>query len=357
MGQSGQEKTEQPTAKKRRDARKEGNIFQSRDVATVVILAGIFFGIRIWLPFIYGQMKNYMTWVIDGAARSSEDMLSASLVFVTLSVFLKCALPLLLLALLLGIVAHGVQTRFNVSFKSIRPKWNRLNPLSGIKRLFSMKNAVELVKNSIKITLLLVLLYNIMKQDLQPMASMIDMSPAASAAYMMKMIFDLLIRVCIAFMVIAFGDYLYQRWEYEKELRMTKQEVKDEYKQTEGNPEIKNRIKSLQRQMASSRMMQKVPQADVIIRNPTHVAIALKYDPDHDNAPVVLAKGLDELALRIVKVGEENNVYTIENKPLARAMYNSCELDRPIPSEFYTAVAEILVYLYKQDNGKNKDKK
>ena len=340
MGQSGQEKTEQPTAKKRRDARKEGNIFQSRDVATVVILAGIFFGIRIWLPFIYGQMKNYMTWVIDGAARSSEDML-----------------PLLVLALFLGVVSHGVQTRFNVSFKSIRPKWNRLNPLSGIKRLFSMKNAVELVKNSIKITLLLVLLYNILKQDLQPMASMIDMNPAASAAYMMKMIFDLLIRVCIAFMVIAFGDYLYQRWEYEKELRMTKQEVKDEYKQTEGNPEIKNRIKSLQRQMASSRMMQKVPQADVIIRNPTHVAIALKYDPDHDNAPVVLAKGLDELALRIVKVGEENNVYTIENKPLARAMYNSCELDRPIPSEFYTAVAEILVYLYKQDNGKNKDKK
>ena len=216
MGQSGQEKTEQPTAKKRRDARKEGNIFQSRDVATVVILAGIFFGIRIWLPFIYGQMKNYMTWVIDGAARSSEDMLSASLVFVTLSVFLKCALPLLLLALLLGIVAHGVQTRFNVSFKSIRPKWNRLNPLSGIKRLFSMKNAVELVKNSIKITLLLVLLYNILKQDLQPMASMIDMNPAASAAYMMKMLFDLLIRVCIAFTVIAFGDYLYQRWEYEK---------------------------------------------------------------------------------------------------------------------------------------------
>ena len=162
-----------------------------------------------------------------------------------------------------------------------------------------MKNAVELVKNSIKITLLLVLLYNILKQDLQPMASMIDMNPTASAAYMMKMIFDLLIRVCIAFTVIAFGDYLYQRWEYEKELRMTKQEVKDEYKQTEGNPEIKNRIKSLQRQMASSRMMQKVPQADVIIRNPTHVAIALKYDPDHDNAPVVLAKGLDELALRI----------------------------------------------------------
>lgn len=347
MGQSGQEKTEQPTAKKRQDARKEGNIFQSRDIATVLILAGVFSGIRIWIPFIYGQLKTYMTWVIDGAARSSEDMLSASLVFVTLSVFLKCALPLLVLALFLGVVSHGVQTRFNVSFKSIRPKWNRLNPLSGIKRLFSMKNAVELVKNSIKITLLLVLLYNIMKRDLQPMASMIDMNPAASAAYMMKMLFDLLIRVCIAFTVIAFGDYLYQRWEYEKELRMTKQEVKDEYKQTEGNPEIKNRIKSLQRQMASSRMMQKVPQADVIVRNPTHYAVALKYDPSHHGAPVVLAKGQDELALRIVRVGEENGVYITENKPLARALYASCELDREIPAEFYGAVAEILLYLYR----------
>ena len=128
----------------------------------------------------------------------------------------KMCVPLLVLALFLGVVSHGVQTRFNVSFKSIRPKWNRLNPLSGIKRLFSMKNAVELVKNSIKITLLLVLLYNIMKRDLQPMASMIDMNPAASAAYMMKMLFDLLIRVCIAFTVIAFGDYLYQRWEIRK---------------------------------------------------------------------------------------------------------------------------------------------
>lgn len=357
MAQSGQEKTEQPTAKKRKDARKEGNIFQSKDVSTVVILAGLFSGIRIYIPFMYAQMRNYMIWVIEGAARSSQDMLSVSLVFMTLSVFIKCALPLLLLALVLGIVVHGVQTRFNVSFQSIRPKWNRLNPLSGIKRMFSMKNVVELLKNSIKITLLLVLLYNILKRDLQPMSAMIDMNPAASAAYMMSMIFDLLIRVCVAFTVIAFADYLYQRWEYEKELRMTKQEVKDEYKQTEGNPEIKNRIKSLQRQMANSRMMQKVPQADVIIRNPTHVAIALRYDPEQDHAPVVLAKGLDDLALRIVKVGEENHVYTVENKPLARAMYGACELDRPIPSEFYTAVAEILVYLYKQDGRDNKDKK
>ena len=346
MGQSGQEKTEQPTAKKRRDARKEGNIFQSRDVATVVILAGIFFGIRIWLPFIYGQMKNYMTWVIDGAARSSEDMLSASLVFVTLSVFLKCALPLLLLALLLGIVAHGVQTRFNVSFKSIRPKWNRLNPLSGIKRLFSMKNAVELVKNSIKITLLLVLLYNILKQDLQPMASMIDMSPAASAAYMMKMIFDLLIRVCIAFTVIAFGDYLYQRWEYEKELRMTKQEVKEEYKQQEGDPQIKGRIRQRMREASQRRMMQNLPQADVVITNPTHYAVAIKYDPEVADAPIVIAKGEDYLAAKIKEIARDHQIEIVENKPLARMLYANVDVGQAVPPELYQAVAEVLAFVY-----------
>ena len=229
---------------KRRDARKEGNIFQSRDVSTVVILAGIFFRDPHMASFyIWTDEKLYDMGHRWGSTILRRYAFSQPCFCYTVCV-LKCALPLLVLALFLGVVSHGVQTRFNVSFKSIRPKWNRLNPLSGIKRLFSMKNIVELVKNSIKITLLLVLLYNILKQDLQPMASMIDMNPAASAAYMMKMTFDLLIRVCIAFTVIAFGDYLYQRWEYEKELRMTKQEVKDEYKQTEGNPEIKNRIKA-----------------------------------------------------------------------------------------------------------------
>lgn len=151
----------------------------------------------------------------------------------------------------------------------------------------------------------------------------------------------------MVFIIVAFFDFLYQRWEYEKNLKMTKQEVKDEYKQTEGNPEIKGRIRRIQRQMALSRMIQKVPEADVIVRNPTHVAVALKYDPKRHGAPVVLAKGQDELALRIVKAGEENGVFMIENKPLARALYASCRLDQEIPAEFYGAVAEILIYIYR----------
>lgn len=213
--------------------------------------------------------------------------------------------------------------------------------------MFSLKNVVEVLKNLLKIVLLLALLWNILKKDIVAIARMIDMSPMNSAVHMLEISFNLVLKVCMAFAVVAFFDFLYQRWEYEKNLKMTKQEVKDEFKQTEGNPEIKGRIRKIQRQMATSRMMQKVPEADVIIRNPTHVAVALKYDPDHHGAPVVLAKGQDELALRIVKVGEQNGVFITENRPLARALYASCQIDEEIPAEYYGAVAEILVYIYK----------
>lgn len=345
-GSSGQEKTEKPTGKRRKDARKEGNVFQSKDITTVVLLLGVFWIIRLMMPYIYKNLRSYMVWILEGVGRDPNELMSTQLVTVTVLTLIKCAMPLLLTAMLLGILANGTQTRFNVSFQAIKPKFSKLNPISGFKKMFSLKNVVELFKNLFKITLLCILLYNLMKGDLIPVARMIDMQPQVSAAYMLNMAFDLVLKVCMAFTVVAFFDFLYQRWEYERDLKMTKQEVKDEFKQTEGNPEIKGRIRKLQRQMALSRMMQKVPQADVIVRNPTHYAVALRYDPDHHGAPVVIAKGMDELALRIVKVGEENGVYVTENKPLARALYASCELDREIPAEFYGVVAELLLYLY-----------
>ena len=216
--------------------------------------------------------------------------------------------------------------------------------------MFSPKKLVDLAKNLIKIAVLLVLLYNLVRDDILEVARMIDMDIYKSTVRTLELVFDLVKKVCIAFAVVAFFDYLYQRWDYENNLKMTKQEVKEEYKNTEGNPEIKGRIRNIQRQMALSRMMQKVPEADVIVRNPTHFAVALKYDPDVSSAPVVLAKGQDYMALRIIKIGEENGVVIMENRPLARALYASCELDREIPEEFYGAVAEILVYIYKASN-------
>ncbi len=345
---NGQEKTEKPTGKRRREARQEGNLFQSKDAVTVVMLFGVFWMLRLMIPMIYRTVRDCMLryFTAAGSGRAVLEQSPNIYVYMVVSV-LKCALPILLTSVALGILSHGIQTRFNLTFKPLRPKFSKLNPITGIKKLFGLKKLVDLAKNLIKIALLLALLYNLLKRDLTEISRMFDMQVFNSAAYMMQLVFDLVMRVCLAFAVVAFFDYLYQRWDYENNLKMTKQEVKEEFKNTEGNPEIKGRIRSVQRQMAMSRMMQKVPQADVIIRNPTHFAVALKYDPDQDNAPVVLAKGQDLVALRIVHIGEEHGVYVIENRPLARALFASCDLDREIPPEFYGAVAEILVYIYK----------
>lgn len=344
---NGQEKTEQPTSKRRKDARKEGNVFQSKDIVTVLMLFGVFYVVRLMLPFIYATIREYMEYAFSSVGTDAPFENGPHIFVYSVVSLLKCALPLLLTAMALGILGHGIQTRFLVTFKSVRPKFSKLNPIKGLKNMFGLKKLVDLIKNLIKIAILLVLLYNIIRSDLSPISRMFDMQMMNSTAYMLQLVYDLVIKVCIAFAVVAFFDFLYQRWDYENNLKMTKQEVKDEYKMTEGNPEIKGRIRRIQRQMAMSRMMQSVPEADVVVRNPTHFAVALKYDPDKNGAPVVLAKGQDYLALRIVAVAQEHGVSVIEDRPLARALYASCELTQEIPAEFYGAVAELLVYIYR----------
>lgn len=347
---NGQEKTEQPTGKRRREARSKGSIPQSKDIASVAVLYGTFFIIGKMLPTIYSTVTQYMTWIYDGIGGDMTNFISYQFFALTVISILKCALPLLLTAMILGILANGVQTRFNIAREALKIDFKKLNPLKGIKNLFSLKKILELLKSSLKIIILMVLLYNILKDEIPLVARMFQMTPMNSMIRMLNVISNMVTKVCLCFTVIAFFDYLYQRWSYEKNLKMTKQEVKEEHKQTEGSPEIKGRIRRTQRQMAMSRMMQKVPEADVIIRNPTHFAVALRYRPGQDRAPIVLAKGQDELAFRIIRVGEEHEVSIIENRPLARALYASCELDREIPAEFYGAVAEILVYIYKAKN-------
>lgn len=210
-GSNGQEKTEKPTSKRRNDARKEGNVFQSKDITTVILLLGVFWMIRLMMPYIYKNVRSYMEWILEGVGRDPQELLSSQLFSVTVVTFLKCALPLLLTALVLGILAHGTQTRFNVSFQVVKPKFGKLNPFTGIKKLFALKNVIELVKNLFKTTLLLILLYNLIKGDLVPVARMIDMQPQVSAAYMLNMAFDLVVKVSMAFGIVAFFDFLYQR--------------------------------------------------------------------------------------------------------------------------------------------------
>ena len=257
--------------------------------------------------------------------------------------------PFLGVTALLAVGVTFYQTKLLVTTEPLRPKFSRLSPLQGFKRLFSLRSVSEAVKGILKITILLVLIFNYFKKVALSFAQFLDMELGESCAILFEDIINLVLQIAVAFVALAFFDYLYQWWDYERQLKMSKQEIKEEYKQTEGDPQVKSKIKQIQRQRAQQRMMQQVPQADVVIRNPTHFAVALRYKPDLDNAPVVLAKGVDELALRIVKVAEENQVSVVENVQLARGLYAAVDLNRAITPEFYGPVAEILVYVLKLD--------
>lgn len=345
-------KTEKATPKKRRDQRKEGNVFQSNDIINLVGVFGSFYALKVLFPGIHQNLRDFMVKFIDIAGSLNDTSMGSMqlLGYEFIKTAVRVALPLMLICVALSVLSAGVQTRFLFASKNFRPKFSRLDPIQGIKKLFSLKNAVELVKNILKVILLIIIIYYLLKSDLTEVIRMMDMDISASVISTFDMVMVIIMRVTLVFAAVAAFDYLYQWWDYERQIKMSKQEVKEEMKETEGNPEVKGRIKDIQRQRARTRMMQAVPEADVIIRNPTHFAVALKYDMDHNSAPVVVAKGQDELALRIVKIGEEHGVTVIENKPLARGIFSQSELNQEIPAEYYGAVAEILVYVYKLNN-------
>lgn len=259
-----------------------------------------------------------------------------------------------LIPLAVSIVAIAVtfaQTRMLVAGSLMKPKFSRINPLQGVKKLFSLKSLMEALKGVLKISLLLILVYLSLKDMMGESHKYLYTDVTAAASHILEVGKSMGLRVLLAFFILSAMDFMYQWWEFERQLRMSKQEIKEEYKQMEGDPQVKGKIKENQRRMAQSRMMQNVPNADVVIRNPTHFAVALRYHPGKDNAPIVLAKGQDELALRIVKVAQENKVAIVENVPLARGLYASTELNQEIPPEFYGPVAEVLVHIIRLDHG------
>lgn len=347
---AGESKTEKASDKKRRDERKKGNVFMSTDAVAVVTLFASFMSIKILAASIAENLAGFMRLClsycgknIDGAgAAFAQDLEGQAILLVA-----KTAGPLMLITALFAIAATFAQTKLLVSGESLKPKFSRISPLQGFKRLFSLKSVVNALKGILKITILLVIIYSSLKAMFGEISKFlyVDISVAGSSLFQKAM--SMVFKIALAFTVLAGFDILYQWWDYERELKMSKQEVKEEYKQTEGDPQIKSKIKSLQRSMSQSRMMQQVPQSDVVIRNPTHFAVALRYKPESDAAPVVMAMGQDEIALRIVKTAEENNIPTIENPPLARALYAEAEMNREIPPQFYTAVAEVLVYIFR----------
>ena len=346
-------KTEKATPKKRRDERKKGNVFMSKDAIAVVGLLGTFSVLFLLTGTIAEETVRFMTLCFNTMGQEYREVgsLTGELAVQGLASVAKAVGPVALIAILCAVAATFAQTRFLVTTEPLKPKFSKLNPIQGFKRLFSLKSLVETAKNLIKIAILLFIVYLSVRDMFFDSPNYLYTDLSASISHLIETAWTMVIRIVIAFVAVAAVDFFYQRWDYEKNMMMTKQEVKEEYKQMEGDPQVKGKIKEIQRKRAMQRMMQQVPGADVVIRNPTHFAVALRYRPEEDYAPIVLAKGQDSIAMRIVEIAEENKIAVIENVPLARALYAETELNQFIPPSLYEAVAEVLVYIFKL-NGK-----
>ena len=342
------EKTEKATPKRKQDERKKGNVFQSREVVVVFSLLASFYGLKFLSPLIMNTLEKSIAdfFYLAGSVQQLEAGELIRYFIQACGVFLVASLPMLLICSGVTIIFTMAQTRGLFTMKSAAPKFNSLNPIEGIKKMFSLRGVVELIKSLAKIIVLGYIIWGQFRDAFWSFPRLMDMDPMQGMAFTGNMILEIAKTAAIIMIFVAAADYFYQWWEYEKNLRMSKQELKEEYKQTEGDPQVKGKIRERQQAQARQRMMQKVPGADVVIRNPTHYAVALKYDPERNGAPVVVAKGADSLALRIVAVAQENGVFITENKPLARGLYETVDLDREIPDQFYQPVAEVLAFVY-----------
>ena len=348
----GEEKTEKATPKKRRDAReKEGKVLQSKEIVTAVSILGTFAALAALSSYIFISLTKVVTNGINAVGNEfTNDVGTYQNIF--LNVIKDCVLivmPLCVIVAFIVVITVMAQTRGLFTMKPLKPKFSKLNPLNGIKNMFSAQAIVGIVKGIIELAAIIAVVYGQVESRLTEIVSLVDTDPIYAVAYIANTVFSIIMLLCVIFVFVAAGDFLFQWWQFEKNLKMSKQEVKDEYKQMEGDPQIKGKIKQKQREMAQARMMEQVPSADVVVRNPTHYAVALKYnieEADSEAAPRVVAKGQDSLALRIIKIAEENNVYVTENRALARELYETVDLGREIPSKLFNAVAVILTEMY-----------
>lgn len=340
------EKTEEPTAKKRADALKKGQVGRSQEInAAFVMLAG-FFVLKALGGDAVDEIMNYSIYIF-GNLNFDVNEESMMQLFISIVILLaKTSIPLMVFIMVIGLAMNVAQVGFHFSTEKLSFNPGRLNPISGFGRIFSKRSLVELAKSLIKIAIIGSLVYANLSEELWQMPKLIFTDLFAGLDRVSDVVFTLVFKIIGLFMVMAVLDLMYQKWQNTQDLKMSKQEVKEEFKQQEGDPQIKGKRRQLQRQMAMSRMMKEVPKADVIITNPTHFAVALKYESGM-TAPVVLAKGQDAVAQKIKELARENRVPIVENKPLARALYAAVEVGGTIPQELFKAVAEVLAYVYK----------
>ena len=347
----GADKTEEATPKKLSDARKEGQVAKSQEVTTAVMLLALFVILKVAIGYVGERLMRYFSetyQVIDVYAVDSftPALATAFLRDGLVEVLLVC-LPMFAVAVVVAFVVNVFQVKWQVTTKPLKPKLSKFDPIKGFQRMFSKDKLFELIKSVGKIALIFYIAYTELKDEAGAVVALYDFSLEQAIVYIGDFIINLGIKLSIFYLILGIVDYIYQKLKFKKDLKMSKQEVKDEYKQQEGDPQVKGRIKSKMREVSQRRMMQKLPEADVVITNPTHFACAIKYDKEVSEAPVLIAKGADYLAQKIKEVAKENHVPIVENKPLARMLYYNVDLDSEIPQELYQMTAEVLAYVYR----------
>lgn len=349
----GGEKTEQPTSKKLQDARKEGKVAKSKEIVNGFSLLGFFISLRIFLEFAGVRFEEIFAWIyaiipdiveMNGSGMTIQTI-SGIFQILLLKMFL-ILLPFLAIGFATHFVGNLIQVGWKPTLKPLQPKLSKFNPISGFQRIFSKQSLVNLILALAKVTLVFYIAYLNIRDQANNLFILYDINLRAALSLIFKIIVDTGIKISLVYIVLGFADYAYQRWKFRDDMKMTKQEVKDEYKNSEGDPAIKGKQRQRMMEASQRRMMQSVPQADVVITNPTHIAVAILYDNTKDEAPRVVAKGEDYLAKKIKDTAKDSGVPIVENKPLARALYATVDVDQVIPPELYQAVAEILAVVY-----------
>ncbi|CAN2040152.1 Flagellar biosynthetic protein FlhB [Candidatus Magnetomoraceae bacterium gMMP-15] len=348
--ETGEEKTEKPTGKRRGKARSEGQVARSTEVSSVAVLLAGLSAIYMFASFLYDRISDFMHnhfSLIASPYMNDVDFIKFGRDVI--QDFILTVAPVMGVIFLVAFLINAIQVGgIKVSWKAIKPKLSKMNPISGLKRVFiSPQSLVELLKSVAKIIIVAWIAYITIKGEINGMLSVGDMEVRSIILYLLSVMFKIFIRVCLAMIFLAILDFSFKKWKHEEQLKMTKQEVKDERKQSDGDPQVKARIKRVQREMAMRRMMGDVPKADVIVTNPVHLAVALSYDSDSMKSPTVLAKGAGKIAERIKLIAKEHQIPIVENKELARSIYKMVEIGGEIPSILFQAVAEVLAYVYR----------
>lgn len=349
FNQPSAEKTEKATPKKREKSREEGQVAQSQEIGTAVLFVVAFASLRMFAPGMLNRLSGLITTSLSDAGNAQSLMNVGFIAYYISRMFgqiILVFLPVALVVMVFGLFVNIIQVGWKPTAKPMMPKFSKLSPKQGLKKIFSLKPVVELFKTLLKFTVILTVVYFVLINELDMIAMIFEMSLWSAIAYIANVYVVVGITIGVLYIFVAAIDFTYNKLKHEKDIRMTKQEVKDEYKQIDGDPLIKGKIRQKMREVSMRRMMQEVPGADVVITNPSHFACVIKYNRLSAAAPVLVAKGADHLAHKIRDIAVENDVVIVENKPLARTLYSVVEVGEEIPTELWQAVAEILAYVY-----------